>query len=421
MNWKNMRRNSNFPEGFLLVLMLSLSLSARAQPLPGQRTSFGFINVNENVLQNDIALERFLEQLYQLKALDSGLVSVIHIGDSHIQADFLTEVVRKKLQSTFGNAGRGLIVPGRVAGTNEPFNIRTSASGTWTSKRIVHPANPLPIGIGGITISTAEENGSLTMTMKESEVDYRFNRLTLFMPNDARSYSLSVMDSLSVELTRYTSARGQDGSHAVKMPLPGLYRQVELRNVRESQEQSHTTLFGVNFENGRPGILYHAVGVNGARYEHYNKADMFALQTSLLKPNLVIISLGTNESAEYPHLKTDFLRQVHTLVNAIRTNNPDAAVLLITPPDAFLRKVKPNPGIEIIRRQILDYAVENGLAFWDMHKVGGGAGAAIHWRESGLLRPDGIHFTREGYALQGKLLYEAIMKSYTRYVGGRYP
>jgi lysophospholipase L1-like esterase len=420
MNWKNMRQHSSFPEVFIPVLMLLLSISGQAQPL-ANRTTFDFIDEAENVLRNDVALESFLHQLHTLDASDSGTVSVVHIGDSHIQADFLTEVVRRNLQAVFGNAGRGLVVPGRVAGTNEPFNIRTSAVGSWASKRIIHPSNPMPIGIGGITVSTQEEKGTLAVTIKDGEVDYRFNRLTLFMPNDTRSYSIALMDSLSVELARYTPTPAKEGSFDVKMFLPGLYRHIELRNIRESEGQSHTTLFGMSFENGNAGILYHAIGVNGARFEHYNKAELFSRQTSLLKPNLVIISLGTNESVEYPGLKSDFLQQVHSLVSTLRKNNPDAAFLLVTPPDAFLKKVKPNPGIEIIRRQILDYAVENGIAFWDMHKIGGGVGSAIHWKAKGLLRPDGIHFTREGYVLQGRLLFEAIMKSYTSYVANRYP
>jgi hypothetical protein len=62
--------------------------------------------------------------------------------------------------------------------------------------------------------------------------------------------------------------------------------------------------------------------------------------------------------------------------------------------------------------------VENGLAFWDMYKVNGSAG---DWRLQGLLRPDGIHFTKDGYTYQGSLLSDAIMKSYYQYVSARYP
>jgi lysophospholipase L1-like esterase len=34
------------------------------------------------------------------------------------------------------------------------------------------------------------------------------------------------------------------------------------------------------------------------------------------------------------------------------------------------------------------------------------------WRKSNFAMPDGIHFTREGYALLGQLLFNAIIKPY---------
>jgi lysophospholipase L1-like esterase len=109
------------------------------------------------------------------------------------------------------------------------------------------------------------------------------------------------------------------------------------------------------------------------------------------------------------------------LISSLQASNPDAAFLLITPPDAFLKKVKPNPGIESVRMQIIQVAVENGLAFWDMYKVNGGKNSATQWKMHGLLRADGIHFSRDGYAYQGKLLFEAIMKGYNDYVSDRHP
>lgn len=98
--------------------------------------------------------------------------------------------------------------------------------------------------------------------------------------------------------------------------------------------------------------------------------------------------------------------------------NPEAAFILVSPPDAFIKKVRPNPSVERVRNEIIRYAVENGIAFWDMYKVNG---AATDWRLQGLLRPDGIHFTKDGYEYQGKLLSDAIMKSYNQYVSARFP
>lgn len=52
--------------------------------------------------------------------VDSTSVTILHIGDSHIQADVLTDRVRKHFWNRFGSGGRGLITPLKICGTNEP-------------------------------------------------------------------------------------------------------------------------------------------------------------------------------------------------------------------------------------------------------------------------------------------------------------
>src|SRR5690606_27773057 len=146
------------------------------------------------------------------------------------------------------------------------------------------------------------------------------------------------------------------------------------------------------------------------KYSHYNAAKLFARQTRALHPDLFIISLGTNESVEHPYLDRNLYQHVTHLVESLSAQNPAASFILVSPPDAFMKKVKPNPGIEQVRNEIIRYAVENGHGFWDMYKVNGGRDSAGDWRLHGLLRPDGIHFSKEGYAYQGNLLFEAIMK-----------
>ncbi len=108
-------------------------------------------------------------------------------------------------------------------------------------------------------------------------------------------------------------------------------------------------------------------------------------------------------------------------MQSLKEENPQARFILVTPPEAFRKKVKPNPAIEKIRQQIIQYAVENGFAFWDMYKVVGGKHAAVGMAGAGLLRPDGIHFTKEDKEYQGNLIYEAFIKTYNRYVGLRHP
>ncbi len=56
-----------------------------------------------------------------------------------------------------------------------------------------------------------------------------------------------------------------------------------------------------------------------------------------------------------------------------------------------------------------------GLPYWDFYTVAGGKGARERWHGAGLSNADRIHLTREGYRLQGNLLYEALYEAYRTY------
>jgi lysophospholipase L1-like esterase len=414
---RKMRFNSSLFRRFCLGIVLMVAQKSLGQSVD---SALSVLNIGMNAIHNSEHLQKFYEKLEALKSSKAGQINIIHIGDSHIQADFLTEVVRRNLQAEFGNAGRGLIVPARVAGTNEPVNFRTFTRSNWTAKRIVHPSRPLPVGIGGITVNTTEDGASFDLVMNDPLVDYSFNTVSLFYDEGLHSFNIAIQDSLANQLALITP-RDKDAESFSKVVLPASYSRIALQTLKQNDAQKHASLFGLSLENGKPGVLYHSIGVNGAKYEHYSAAELFARQTKLLHPDLIIISLGTNESVEYPYVNKNFPTQISKLINSLASHNPEAEFLLITPPDAFIKKVKPNPGVETVRMQIIEFAVENGFAFWDMYKVNGGKSSAHEWKMRGLLRPDGIHFSREGYAHQGFLLYEAIMRGYNQYVSDRHP
>lgn len=383
--------------------------------------TYGLEKEEDNVIQNAAHLDDFFEKLHHIKTTGKTKVSIIHLGDSHIQADYLTAVVRKNIQLDFGDAGRGLIVPGRVAATNEPANIHSSSNVHWNVKRCIYPNQPLPIGIGGITINTSQPDAQLTIQMTDPLHDYSFNTVTLFFQKDKTSFNFSIKDTTSQELGFMGPYTEEPFVNYSRITLPRAVDKISIHTMKSTDEQRQATIFGIGLENGNDGILYHAIGVNGAKYSDYNAALYFARQTQGLQPDLFIISLGTNESLGFPYVDRSFSLQIDKLISTLKEYNPQAKFILVTPPDAFRKKVKVNPGVEIIRQQIIQYAVENGLAFWDMYKALGGKGSAQMWRKEGLLRPDGVHFSKEAYEYQGNLLYNAIIKSYNQYAPFRHP
>lgn len=404
----------------VLLLLGSGAISMNGQPVDFTYRAYGLAVDGDNEVQNVSHLDDFYARLYQLQQAGDRKVNIVHIGDSHIQADYMTCIIRRNFHRHFGNAGRGLVVPLRVARTNEPNNFKTSSNVIWKSKRCVFPENPLPIGIGGVTIESADETASLDIFMNDLWLDYRFNALTLFYEEDEEAFDFTLSDREGGKLGKIETHPEDSTRNYARIEWEKRLNAVSIQSVKNDPKQRRAMIYGAVLENSMPGVLYHTIGVNGARFRHYREAKYFAEQTAALRADLFVISLGTNESIDYPHVGRNVLGEIEALLSKLKAHNPKARFILVTPQEVFRQRNKPNPGIMQIRELIIRYAVENGLAFYDMFRAMGGEHSAGKWSENALLSKDGIHLTREGYEYQGNLFYHAIMKGYSHYVRARH-
>lgn len=406
---------------FLALAIMAMPATVKAQRVDFTYRTFGLEIDSDNVIQNAGHLDPFLEKLHQLQVTGQGVVNIVHIGDSHIQADMMTSIIRRNLHRHFGNAGRGLVVPLRVARTNEPSNYRTASRSSWRSKRCVFPDQPLPIGIGGVTIETTKADANLEIAMNDLWLDYSFNAVTLFYEKDSRSFDFTIHDEAGKKLGAISGTDSDSLPYRTRVEWSHPVKAIDIRNRKKKDGQSRAIIYGAVLENSKSGVLYHTIGVNGARFKHYNAARRFAPHAAALKPDLFIISLGTNESIDYPNIDKTLPSQIDTFLSSLRAQCPDAVFILVTPQDVFRMKNKSNPGIREVRDNIIQYAVDNGLAFYDQYRAMGGDDSAQAWTENALLSPDGVHLTRDGYEYQGNLFYHALIKSYNFYVPDRHP
>jgi len=423
MNENDMCRKRKVSIGLILALALLPQLLWAQDTIAFSFRKYGFEKLDENEIINATTLSDFFERLYQLHKGVNGQVNIVQIGDSHIQADFLSGTIRQNLHRDFGNAGRGLIVPGRVAHTNEPSNINTSSNVNWEAKRIVFPDQPLPIGIGGITIQTLQPDARLVIKTLNAPapLDYRFNALTLFFQKDFTSFNIAIKDSIGHDIAYVGPYTFEQYPNISRILLPFSANQITLQTLQPISSQNQFTLFGVNLENGKNGVLFHSIGVNGAKFKHYNIARHFSEQTTVLKPELFIISLGTNESLDYPYIDPQFFNYIDQLVESLRSKNPSARFILTTPPDHYRKKTRRNPGTNVIHDTIIRYAQQKNIAYWDLFTAGGGQHSADQYKKYNLIQRDGVHFTKDGYELQGNLFYAALIKAYNTYVSYRHP
>lgn len=96
---------------FLFTAFAFSALYTNAQLLPVDENKitrkFPQVSLVFNRIFNNSSLDSFYWKLQQLKKSKNGLVTIVHIGDSHLKSDDLPGVVRKELQDFFGDAGNG--------------------------------------------------------------------------------------------------------------------------------------------------------------------------------------------------------------------------------------------------------------------------------------------------------------------------
>jgi lysophospholipase L1-like esterase len=364
-----------------------------------------------------------------LEQADSNIVSVLHLGDSHIQAGYFPVATGAALQEKFGNAGRGWVFPYNLAGTNGPDDYRWHSTVRWNADKIIDRyKEESELGPGAIVISSRAGSPTLSFNGRsEKGLDDEVSSAQLFY--DAGSSDGTVQaPGAQVSVTRMP----YDGAATlskVTLEFPSAVQSFQAR--WEGQSSGPFRFYGAILQNGQKGVLYHAIGINGAQYQHYTEyTSTLVAQMQALRPQLVIISLGTNEA--YSGLNAAAVTaQVDSTVRVLRQQQPDVAILLTTPPEcmrtvrkAFRKKAGkkyrtyyrvnyyPNPSIGMVTRELLDYCRDNGLACWNFNALN----KAMKSSFASGWAPDHIHFNARGYQLQGRLLYEALYRAYQQYL-----
>ena len=180
---------------------------------------------------------------------------------------------------------------------------------------------------------------------------------------------------------------------------------------------------GIARETGSNGVVYHILGVNGATCQSFSTPEHIR-QIADLHPDLVILSFGTNEAHGRRYNASEHTAAMNYLIAELKASCPDVAFLMTTPPGAYVRNGRGgkiiNPRTPLVVENELKFAREHGIAIWDMYDiVGGKQRACLNWNAANMYQRDKIHFTHEGYTLQGLLLYEAFIKAYNHYVATR--
>ncbi|MDR0700667.1 MAG: GDSL-type esterase/lipase family protein [Tannerella sp.] len=388
-------------------------------------SSLSFVNDTLCVINDPTnSLQPFINGLKELRVGKDTIINIIHLGDSHIQAGYLSGQTMRMLQTSFGNAGRGWIAPLKLSKVNEPTDYFISSNiREWTTGRCIQASPKCPWGIGGIGIQTGAPAINFNLIIApDNGAGYSFNKVLLYRDRNAMPMipTPHYSDSTSVLSWGHHLYEGIAVDTFMTTNLLDTFKLTCVGTDKEStdKDKSNKNLYyGFMLMNGHPGVLYHSIGVNGARFTDYTSRN-YIRQLALLNPALIIVSLGTNEAFGRNFNKEQFRSQIDAFIQLVKEELPETTLLMTTPAESYKRAYKNkkkyyvrNDNIAKVADVLTSYTKENEIACWDLFSITGGDNSCKKWFEAGMFGRDRIHFSREGYGEQGNLLYKALIRS----------
>ena len=381
-----------------LVLCLSLILGSQLGFAQLKQVgNYSFLNIESNRIayygNSSLQFERIYKKFSPMIKLGKGQVRILHIGDSHLQADFFSGRVRANFQSIFlGLQGaRGMICP-YMKGCPDSYKITYGTQ--WQHYNILSKEQST---IFANTVYTTEKNASIRIAVNHrNPIKYDFDKVRIYHS------PLKPQERIDIDYPSYKKVSVEDGYTV--FTLNGYTDTINI----SVNKTSNDTLFihGFYFDNEDAGVVYNVTGVNSAEARHYLKIKSDeSLKT--LGLDLIIISLGTNDCYEASGVES-FASNLTELVAKIREQIPDVAILLTTPSDCWYKRKHVNKRMKEARNIIKEVAKQNNCAVWDWYEVMGGEGASSKWVDRQLMQKDRVHLTLNGYYLQGDLLFNAL-------------
>jgi len=369
----------------------------------------------------DIAIEdrdgnsmKALHRALARAATGEGQARLVFFGASHVASDLFTGYIREELQSRYGDAGHGFVVPVHPWRTYRHRDIEIESDGKrWKTHRIkVGDTEVERVGIAGLAMeSTRTGSFGAVTTATEGETGHTASFFELYYMSQPRGGDIDVLID-GRQARRISTHSPKTSTGYATFRVPDAPHRFEIRTLSKRP----VWLFGLAVERDRPGVIVDTLGINGsrARYQLLWDDSIFREQLRRRKPDLVVLAYGTNESGDDSPIE-DYERDLRAVVQRVRETVPEASCLLIGPSDrpmqveerVFEDRARTMRLIEVQHRVALDL----GCGFFDLVAFQGGALSMVQWaaNDPAYASQDHIHYSRLGYQRLGEVLLAALL------------
>lgn len=373
------------------------------------------INPNRIYLPNDdYAYFDSLFCLLENAQRDQKIYRVIHYGDSQIEMDRITSVLRQRLQEVFGGSGPGMIsAVKRISSISliQSYSgnlVRYALVGDSTSHKASHSRY-------GIMTQFCQTNGQSTVsfsTTKHSQAYEKvkeISRVSMLIGNNTQGFKVSLKaDNVQGETKVYEA---NQGITLVSWELPG--------NVNKGTitMQGSAEIYGIMLD-GDYGVAVDNNALRGCSGTIFTRISKPLMKTSIkmLDAKMILLQFGGNRMPSIYGTKNiaSYMEELDRQIKYLKEVAPQATFLFIGPADmgkSVNGKIGTWPGLPELNDSLKAMTLRNEVAYWDMFHVMGGEGSMAQYvkHRPPLAGPDHIHFTLLGAQEIGNDLAKSLI------------
>lgn len=357
---------------------------------------------------------------------------IMHYGDSQIEGDRITSLIRFKLQKQFGGSGIGMQPPVQLYGYQ--LSLIHTASDNWNRYTAF-----------GKVDSTLNHNryGMLGSFARFSpypeEMDEGKNR-------DYEAWIRIEQSKRAYHLTRiFKKCRLYYGnasepvfyevySNGVLYDADLLETTEEFRvkswTFEESPEQLEfrfksscsPDFYGIALDDDR-GLAVDNVAMRGSAGLFFTRLDgeMLKEMYDELGVKLLILQFGGNVIPWISDNHLIYENWFYRELSRLKSLMPDLPIIVIGVADMSLKErdvYVTYPNLEHVRDALKSAAFRADCAFWDLYSAMGGKNSMPSWvfAQPSLAGSDFVHFNERGARVLAEMFYNAFMHDYNAYV-----
>ena len=349
-------------------------------------------------------------------AASSGqLARIVHYGDSQLEMDRISSMLRQMLQDRFGGSGPGMVpilkpmssvsVSQNTSGSLTRYSLVSDTLSRWSS---THRYGPLT--------RYAALSGEARFNFRRAENRYAqervrsISKISVLFGHSSPGFRMSLKcDTLALMTALVDSA--VNGVSVVSWNLPQNVRQGSL-TLNGAAE-----IYGIMLDGG-PGVTVDNVALRGCSGTILSGMDSTSLRAAYENTDtrLIILQFGGNAMPGIGSRKAIslYMNKLEKQFEYFKGVAPWAKLLFVGPAD-MSKSVNGSlvtwPLLPDLNDSLKVHCLNNGIAYWDTFNMMGGVGSMKEWvnHNPQLAGPDYIHFTTRGAAEVGSALAKSLL------------